>query len=306
MPPGRRRSCHSPTSSRELCTCERTSVKQQRVSRGKKRIRSRSLDLLCCRPKTRLAEHRRGLLRPLMRPKVAHWIGAQRRAPLRLRRLAGCLHRLVSRRWSLVAFGLETVMVSVSEVIVVVYADTADQVRFLFLFFPYEAWVTAWEAGIFPAVCRVRRGAVTLDGALRDVAEASLSLPTVESKTYLSMGEPALPARLPHRRPSSCAGPRRAVVPGTSRCSRNAEKQDAEIQSEPTPKTYTCTDLTWIKIKVDDSRIRGAVQPSAFGHSLLRICMPKMFFARAIISALETLRCVTRVGLDYPQYSKVG
>jgi hypothetical protein len=194
-------------------------------------------------------------------------------------------------------------MVSVSEVIVVVSADTADQVRFLFLFFPYEAWVTAWEAGIFPAVCHVRRGAVTLDGALRDVAEASLSLPTVESKTYLSMGEPALPARLPHRRPSSCAGPRRAVVPGTSRCSRNAEKQDAEIQSEPTPKTYTCTDLTWIKIKVDDSRIRGAVQPSAFGHSLLRICMPKMFFARAIISALETLRCVTRVGLDYPQRS---
>jgi hypothetical protein len=28
-----------------------------------------------------------------------------------------------------------------------------------------------------------------------------------------------------------------------------------------------------------------------------------MFFAQAIISALETLRCATRVGLDCPQYS---
>jgi hypothetical protein len=39
-----------------------------------------------------------------------------------------------------------------------------------------------------PAICRGRRGAATLDGALRDVAGASLSLPTVESETYLSTG----------------------------------------------------------------------------------------------------------------------
>jgi hypothetical protein len=57
-------------------------------------------------------------------------------------------------------------MVSMSELIVVVSADIADLVRFPFLFFFSAAWVAAWEAGIFPAVCCVRRGATTLDGAL--------------------------------------------------------------------------------------------------------------------------------------------
>jgi hypothetical protein len=38
---------------------------------------------------------------------------------------------------------------------------------------------------------------VTLDGTLQDVAGASLSLTTVKSETYSSMGEPALPARPP-------------------------------------------------------------------------------------------------------------
>jgi hypothetical protein len=56
------------------------------------------------------------------------------------------------------------------------------------LFFASTSWVAAWEAGIFPTVCRMRRAAATLDGALRDVAGASLSLPTVESEMYSSMG----------------------------------------------------------------------------------------------------------------------
>jgi hypothetical protein len=34
----------------------------------------------------------------------------------------------------------------------------------------------------------VRHGATTLDSTLRDVAEASSSLPTIESETYSSMG----------------------------------------------------------------------------------------------------------------------
>jgi hypothetical protein len=42
--------------------------------------------------------------------------------------------------------------------------------------------------GIFHVVRRMRRGTTTLDGDLRDVAGASLSLPTVESETYSSMG----------------------------------------------------------------------------------------------------------------------
>jgi hypothetical protein len=44
------------------------------------------------------------------------------------------------------------------------------------------------EAGIFPAVFRVRRNAATLDGALRDVAGASLSLPIAELETYSLTG----------------------------------------------------------------------------------------------------------------------
>jgi hypothetical protein len=70
-----------------------------------------------------------------------------------------------------------------SELIVVVSADTADLVRFPLLFFAFAMWVAVWEAGILPAVCRVRRGAATFDGALRDVAGASSSLHTVESET---------------------------------------------------------------------------------------------------------------------------
>jgi hypothetical protein len=77
-------------------------------------------------------------------------------------------------------------MVSTSELIVVVSADTADLVRFLF--FAPMAWVVAREVEIFPAVYRVCRGVVTLDGALCDVAGASSLLPTVESETYSSMG----------------------------------------------------------------------------------------------------------------------
>jgi hypothetical protein len=50
----------------------------------------------------------------------------------------------------------------------------------------------------------------------------------------------------------------------------------------------------------------GLYIPSALGHSRLRICLPKMLFARAVISALETLHCTTLVGSDYPQYSKAG
>jgi hypothetical protein len=78
-------------------------------------------------------------------------------------------------------------MVSTSELIMVVSTDTADLVRFLF-FFVSAAWVAAREAEIFPAVCRVRRGVATMDGALRDMVGASSSLPTVKSEMYLSMG----------------------------------------------------------------------------------------------------------------------
>jgi hypothetical protein len=53
---------------------------------------------------------------------------------------------------------------------VVVSADTVDLVRFPLLFLASVIWAAAWEVGILHAVCRVRRGAATLDEALRDVA----------------------------------------------------------------------------------------------------------------------------------------
>jgi hypothetical protein len=71
---------------------------------------------------------------------------------------------------------------------VAVSADNVDLIRFPLLFFAFAIWVAALEAGIFPVVCRVRRGAATLDGALRDMAGASLSLPTVESEMYSPTG----------------------------------------------------------------------------------------------------------------------
>jgi hypothetical protein len=77
---------------------------------------------------------------------------------------------------------------STSELFVVVSADNADLVRFPLFFFASAIWVVAWEAGIFLAVCRVRRTAATLDGAKCDVAGASLLLPTVELKMHSSTG----------------------------------------------------------------------------------------------------------------------
>jgi hypothetical protein len=46
------------------------------------------------------------------------------------------------------------------------------------------------------------------------------------------------------------------------------------------------------------TRSEGLYNRSALGHSLLRIRPLKMFFARTIISALETSRCATQVGSD--------
>jgi hypothetical protein len=83
---------------------------------------------------------------------------------------------------AVVAFGDCTSMVSTSELLVVVSADTADLVCVPLLFFASTTWAAVWEVGIFPAVGRMRRSAPTLDGPLSDLAGASLSLPTVESE----------------------------------------------------------------------------------------------------------------------------
>jgi hypothetical protein len=106
----------------------------------------------------------------------------------------------------------------------------------------------------------VRRGTATLDDTLWDVAGASLSLPTIESETYSSMGgELVPPARPPHRRPCSCAGPRRAAVPGTSRCPRDAKKQDAYTPSEPR-RVLTETQIGKTS-RSRTHRVGGAVHP---------------------------------------------
>jgi hypothetical protein len=149
-------------------------------------------------------------------------------------------------------------MVLMLELHVVVSADTADIVRFPLLFFACATWVAAWEAGIFPAVCRVRRGAATLDGALRDEVEASLSLPTVELETYSSMGGGGA-AHPPRHEPCSCAGPRRAAMPGTSRCPRGAAKQDVNTPSEPR-RVLTETHIGK-RPRSKTHRVGGAVHP---------------------------------------------
>jgi hypothetical protein len=153
-----------------------------------------------------------------------------------------------------------------------------DLVRFPLLFFTSATWVVAWEAGIFPIVCRVRCGAATLDGPLRDVAGTSLSLPTVESETYSSTGEVALPAHLLRCGLCSYAGLHRAAVPGTSRCLHNVAGKD--IQHYVKAKTYT--QRTSDRRKDRGRRLTGSAGlyiPSALGHYLLRIRPPKMFFA---------------------------
>jgi hypothetical protein len=79
-------------------------------------------------------------------------------------------------------------MVSTPELTMVVSTDTVDLVRFHFFFLASvsglrRSW--SWPGRI---VCLVRRGATTLDGALRDVEGASSSLPTVELERYSLMG----------------------------------------------------------------------------------------------------------------------
>jgi hypothetical protein len=109
-------------------------------------------------------------------------------------------------------------MVSMSELLVVVSANTADLVHFPLILFASSTWVVAWEVGIFPAVCHVRRGAATLEGPLRDVgAPHCLSRPSSRRRTP-RRGEAVPPARSPCCRPCSCAGLHHAVVPSTSIC----------------------------------------------------------------------------------------
>jgi hypothetical protein len=89
----------------------------------------------------------------------------------------------------------------------------------------------------------------------------------------------------PQRRgPCNCAGPCRAVVPSTSRCPRGAENTRRSNSVR-----FNTTDVNSHR----PTGSEGLYTPSALGRSQLRIRPPKMFFTRAIISALETLRCVT-------------
>jgi hypothetical protein len=94
-------------------------------------------------------------------------------------------------------------------------------------------------------------GATTLNGTLQDAAEASLSLPTVESDTYLSMGELVPPARPPLHGPCNCAGPRRAAAPGTSRFPHGATNTKCRYSIRA--KTRTHRDPDWKNTKVENS-----------------------------------------------------
>jgi hypothetical protein len=144
-----------------------------------------------------------------MRPNVAHCISARPRVLFSCKRPAERLHHLFAVDAALggvltdgasVALGdskspssSSTSMVLMQELTVVVSTDIVDLVRFCFLFVASTVWVVAIvavarEVDIFPVACRVHHGTETLDGALRDAAGASSSLPTVESERYSSMG----------------------------------------------------------------------------------------------------------------------
>jgi hypothetical protein len=106
---------------------------------------------------------------------------------------------------------------------------------------------------------------------------------------------------LQHRRPCNCAGPHRAVAPGTSRCPRGAENTRCSNSIRTNTK-----DVNLHRAYSDRHQgrsltgLEGLYTLSTLGHSLLRIHPPKMFFVHAIISALETLRCATRLGRTAP------
>jgi hypothetical protein len=118
---------------------------------------------------------------------------------------------------------------------------------------------------------------------------------------------PAPLARSQRRGPCNCTGRRRVVVPDTSRCPRGAK--NTRHSNSIRFKTKDVNSHRPYSDRHQGRRLTGSeglYTPSALGHSLLRICLSKMFFTWAIISALETLRCTTRVGLDCPQYTNAG
>jgi hypothetical protein len=187
---------------------------------------------------------------------------------------------------AIVAFGdctppssSSTSMVSTSELTVVVSADTADLVRFPLLFFASATWVAAWEAGIFPAACRVRRGAATLDGALRDATGASVVTPHRRVRDVLVDGRRWRRLYIHHITDLVAAlvlvtKRRRAPVDALA----VLNTQTAETPSEP----RCVLTKTQIGKTLRDRKLTGSeglYTPSALGHSLLRIRPSKMFFA---------------------------
>jgi hypothetical protein len=129
-----------------------------------------------------------------------------------------------------------TSMDPMSELIMVMSADTANLVRFLFFSSP------PWPGS------RLGRRNSSPSSAPYAMARRPWMAPCVMwqepcrrspplSRRRTHRWEVSAPLACPLRRgPCSCAGPRRAVVPGTSRCPRGATKQEVEIQLEPTPK----------------------------------------------------------------------
>jgi hypothetical protein len=117
-------------------------------------------------------------------------------------------------------------MVSMSELIAVVSANTADLVCFIFLFFASADWVAAWEADIFPAVCHVRRGAATLDGALS---------PPLSRRRTRRREAPTSLAHLQHHGPCNILVVQWCWTPVDALAM--LKTQDATISSDSRPKT---------------------------------------------------------------------
>jgi hypothetical protein len=201
----------------------------------------KAADLLGRRPKIRLARPGRGLLQSLVRPNVARWVGARCRSPRAPGAGRGVSAASLPGDGAVVAFGnytspssSSTSMASMSELIVVVSANIANLVHFPSSSSPPRPGPRPGRRVSSPrsAACVATRRPWTEPCVTRWEPRCH-SLPSSRRRSHRREEEVVLPTRLPRREPCSCTNPRRATVPGTSRCLRGAAKQDINISAEP-------------------------------------------------------------------------
>jgi hypothetical protein len=164
-----------------------------------------------------------------------------------------------------------TSIASMSELIVAVSADNVDLIRFPLLFFAFARQ----ESSPWSAACVAARRPWTEPCATWQ--EPRCHSPPSSRRCTRRREEVAPPAHPPRRGLCSCTGPRRAAVPGTSRCLHGTAQQDENIHENQDvySKNSRSKNVQGRKL----TRSTRLYIATALGHSLLRIHPPKMFFA---------------------------